>query len=237
MRSRHISGANYQPDFTVVFEVARKRRGTEWDRDQKLIDYFTRLGFRTVDFDYRYPILQSYDGDASFPADLMIRLPANRFIVSAPEMRTILRSIYFKHYLRWDRPFLDPERFGERERLINDLYTKQVATIGDKDSFGTFGGRRGGTALKAFTALQPKIRALADRVFGPKLLRIVAVMALVLVTQRLLGSPWALLIFVPAVAIIYCLAEDTNASRQLVRTIMTHFRIGFPPSSRGLPRA
>src|SRR5438094_914907 len=78
---------------------------------------------------YRYPVLQSYDGEMSYPADLMIRLPDQRSQITGPEMRTVLRSIYFKHYLRWDRPFLDATRFGERERLINQLYSSQVEKI------------------------------------------------------------------------------------------------------------
>ena len=50
---------NYRPDFTIVFEIAQKRNGAgQWEADNKLMAYFKRLGFRRVDFDYRYPILQ-----------------------------------------------------------------------------------------------------------------------------------------------------------------------------------
>src|SRR5215467_2479558 len=122
---------NYNPDFTIAFEVAHIRNASgEWQSDKKLVKYFKRLGFRVVDFAYRYPILQSYDGENSYPADLMIRLPKGRKQITATEMRTVLRCIYFKHYLRWDRPFLEPERFRERERLINELYSSQIADIG-----------------------------------------------------------------------------------------------------------
>src|SRR5205823_628733 len=134
---------NYRLGFTIAFEVAQKKsHDGEWKSDKKLIKYFSRLGFRTVEFKYRYPILQSYDGATSYPADLMIMLPAQRTTVTASEMRTILRCIYFKHYLRWDRPFLAPDAFALRERLINDLYSEQVATINDDDTFSTFGDDR-----------------------------------------------------------------------------------------------
>jgi hypothetical protein len=83
---------NYRPDFTIVFEVARKRDAEgRWMADSKLLTYFRRLGFRQVEFKYRYPILQSYDGETSYPADLMVRLPAKRTSVTASEMRTVLR--------------------------------------------------------------------------------------------------------------------------------------------------
>ena len=110
---RHLVD-NYPADFTVVFEVARQRSvGAEWTRDDKLIAYFERIGFRTIGFDYRYPILQSYDGAVSYPADLMVNLPHGRTTVSASDLRTILRCIYYKHYLRWDRCFLNPKTFEE----------------------------------------------------------------------------------------------------------------------------
>lgn len=227
-------GQNYRPGFTLVFEVAKKRDNSGgWTADTKLIRYFARLGFRSIQFDYHYPILQSYEGQQSYPADLMVRLPDGREVVTASEMRTILRSIYFKHYLRWDRPFLDPVRFSERERLINELYSRQIADIGDQDSFGTSGEKNRSTAIN-FANSQPKISALAERVFGPKLPRLIAVIGVLLITERLLGGGWQLIIFVPAVATIYCLAEDTTASRRLVKVILTRFRLATPRSSPDL---
>ncbi|MFA6076704.1 MAG: RHS repeat-associated core domain-containing protein [Candidatus Paceibacterota bacterium] len=142
---------NYPPGFSIVFEVARRRNSSQqWEPDDKLIGYFKRLGFRTVDFAYHYPVLQTYDGQTSYPADLMVLLPDQRVLVSASEMRTILRCIYFKHYLRWDRPFLQPEQFMERERLINKLYSHQVQSIGGNDSFNTNGDETDAYAFDSF---------------------------------------------------------------------------------------
>src|SRR6202171_4060918 len=46
---------NYRPDFTIVFEAARKKgQSGQWEPDTKLIAYFKRLGFRKIDFAYRY---------------------------------------------------------------------------------------------------------------------------------------------------------------------------------------
>jgi hypothetical protein len=216
---------NYQSNFTLVFEVAQKRTSsTQWEPDKKLITYFKRLGFRKVEFDYHYPILQTYDGDVSYPADLMIRLPARRTVVTSCEMRTILRCIYFKHYLRWDRPFLDFERFSEREHLINALYSKQVEGIGGNDTFGTSGDDKR-YQLNRFKSFKPRLSSLLDRIFGPKLPRLIIVIIVMLVAQRLLGSIWLLVPFVLAVAAIYCLAEDTDASRKLFVVILSRLRL------------
>ena len=217
---------NYPPGFTIVFEVAQKRDAVQkWQADKKLIHYFKRLGFRTVDFPYHYPILQSYDGELSYPADLMVLLPAQRTVVTASEMRTVLRSIYFKHYLRWDRPFLDSVRFAQREHLINQLYSSQVEKIGDRESFGTSGDdKRSG--IRRFLNQEVPIGSLLDRVFGPKLLRIIVVTGLLLITQWLLGSSWLLIPFVLAVALIHCLAEDTEASRKLFIAVLSRVRPG-----------
>jgi len=216
---------NYPPDFTIVFEIARKRTQlADWQTDKKLVTYFKRLGFRTVDFDYRYPILQSYDGELSYQADLMVRLPRGQTVITASEMRTILRCIYFKHYLRWDRPFLEPERFGERERLIDELYSKQVAQIGGSDTFGTSGDNKR-SQLERFANRQPRIGALLERIFGPKLPRLIVVVGVLLVAKWFLGSTWLLAPFVLAVAAMYCLGEDTEASRKLFILIMSRLRL------------
>lgn len=221
---------NYDPDFTIIFEIAQKRgRGNQWEPDSRLLDYFKRLGFRKADFHYHYPILQSYDGEMSYPADLMVRLPRRRKNITQSEMRTMLRCIYFKHYLRWDRPFLEPEKFSERERLINELYSKEVEQIGDVDRFGTTGNdKRSGS--ERFINRQPKIAALVERIFGPKLLRVTAVLAILLVIQWALKSPWFFIPFVLTAAAVYCLAEDTQASRKLFVLLVSRLR-SLPPQS------
>src|SRR5581483_8653767 len=84
--------------------------GAYWALDQPTARSLTTSnawGSGRLNLKYRYPILQSYDGETSYPADLLVRMPNGRKTIKASEMRTLLRCIYFKHYLRWDRPFLD----------------------------------------------------------------------------------------------------------------------------------
>ena len=217
---------NYPSGFSIVFEVAQKRNNNqEWMSDKKLISYFKRLGFRTVDFPYHYPILQSYDGEMSYPADLMILLPDQRTVVTASEMRNILRCVYFKHYLRWDRPFLEPERFVQRERLINDLYSRQVQCINDDDNFGTHGDEKR-SKIRRFINAQPSIGQMLDRVFGPKFFRVLVVIGVLLITQWILGSGLLLIPFVLAVSLVYCLMEDTKASKKLFMAVLSRLRFG-----------
>ncbi len=221
---------NYRPDFTIVFEVAKTRRqSVDWESDRRLIAYFTRLGFRKVDFSYHYPILQSYEGEVSYPADLMVRLPARRTGLTSFEMRTILRCIYFKHYLRWDRPFLDAHQLANRERLINELYSKEVSRLSGDDTFGTTGDDKR-SFLARFTNRQPRIGALLAKIFGPKMPRILVIMGLLLGVQWFLGSGWLLVPFVLAVAAVYCLAEDTTASKKLFTVIMSRLSLVRPRS-------
>ncbi len=212
---------NYKPDFTIVFEIARKRdRSSQWSPDKKLISYFIRLGFRTVEFEYHYPILQSYDGGVSYPADLMVGLPNQKSQIDASRMRTILRCIYFKHYLRWDRPFLDTEQFGRREKLINELYSREVARIGGNDTFNTYGDDKR-SFLQRFVELRPSISRLVEKIFAPKLPRVLITIAVMLGVQWMLGSTLFLIPFVLAVAAIYCLAEDSDSSKKLFQAILT----------------
>jgi hypothetical protein len=216
---------NYPADFTIVFEVAQKRvSGDRWESDKKLISYFKRLGFRTVDFHYRYPVLQSYDGGLSYPADLMISLPAKRIELQSSELRTILRCIYFKHYLRWDRPFLDPENFRRRESLIEKLYSTEVSRIGGDDTFGTDGDDKR-AFISRYSRRAPRIGALLEKIFGPKMPRILGVMVVLLGAQWILGGSLLLIPFVLAVAAIYCLGEDTDSSRKLFSVVIARLSL------------
>ena len=173
--------------------------------------------------DNRYPILQSYEGAVSYPADLMIRLPHDRQVLSASEMRTVLRCIYFKHYLRWDRPFLPAQKFEERERMINELYSQQIERIGDTDSFGTSG--RSGKDLSVLDKHRATIGLLSERIFGPKLPRLIAVICVLLLVQRALHSPLLFIPFVLCAAALYCLSEDTDSSRKLFLVIISKLRV------------
>ena len=217
---------NYQPGFTIVFEIAQKKdQDGSWRADKRLIGYFRRLGFRQLGFEYRYPILQSYEGEASYPANLMVHMPNDSHIVNASELRTILRCIYFKHYLRWDRPFLDPERFAERERLINELYAREVSGIGHDSTFGTSGDDYRSKLMRFFNR-QPRVSALVGKIFRPKLLRLIILAAVLLGVEQVLGNVYLLMPFVLTVAALYCLAEDTESTRKLFVLIISKFKLG-----------
>jgi hypothetical protein len=215
---------NYPPNLTLVIEIVHKKNNHgQWVPDKKLLAYFARLGFRELHFDYRYPNLQSYEGEPSFPAKLMVLLPGGRTEISSSEMRTVLRCIYYKHYLRWDRPFLDAEKFTDRERLIDTLYFQEVEQIGRSNTFGTSGDDKR-INKNPFAKHQPGVYRLLDRVFGPKLPRIIVVAVSLIIAAKLLPSTWLLIPFVFAVAIIYCLAEDTASSHKLLVVILSRFR-------------
>jgi len=160
----------------------------------------------------------------------MVRLPEKRSKITASEMRTLLRCLYFKHYLRWDRPFLSPDRFGERERLINHLYSAQIAEIGGNDSFGTRGDDNR-SQIERFQNRQPRLRLVLEEIFAPKLLRVVTLVAVLVAAARIIGNPYLFVPFVLAVAALYCLIEDTEASRRLFVLIMSRMRIVKPRSS------
>jgi hypothetical protein len=225
---------HYRPGFTIAFEVAKKPTSDDhWHSDKSLLRYFTRLGFRTVHFDYRYPVLQSYSGPTSYPADLMVMMPDQRTILLASEMRTILRSIYFKHYLRWDRPFLQPDQFAVRERLINELYSCQVNRINDDDTFGTEGDDKRSKQRRFINRLPP-VSEIVNRFFAPKMFRILAILAVLLFANWCLTRMGSALLFIPlilAAALLYCLAENTKQTRKLFVVIISRLRIGRQRSS------
>jgi hypothetical protein len=217
---------NYPIDFTIVFEVAHDKMSTgKRISDEKRMSYFERLGFRRVDYPYRFPVLQTYDGEISYPADLLVLLPKKQTIISAAALRTILRCLYYKHYLRWDRPFLDPIQFAHRQHLIDSLYASQISQIGNTDSFNTEGDDKR-LGRFSFERYQPKIGALFSKVFGPKLPRLVAIIALFLAIERQLNSVVLLVPFILVVAVAYCLAEDTESSTKILSLVIAKLSIG-----------
>lgn len=224
---RDFLSENYPPNFTIVFDVAHEVVNGQRISDKKRVDYFARLGFRKIEFDYEYPVLQSYGTPKSYSADLLVRMPRGRKKVNASELRTILRCVYFKHYLRWDRPFLDTKRFAEREWLIDSLYRKQIAQIGASDAFDTKGDDNRSREVW-ISRYRPSIRSLAAQVFGPKMPRLLISMAILVVLQSYLGSVWLLLPFVVALVVVHCLAEDTTQSFRLVRAALLRFKFVEP---------
>jgi hypothetical protein len=156
---------------------------------------------------------------------LMTRMPEGRTVVSSFEMRTILRCIYFKHYLRWDRPFLNPQRFSEREKLINELYSREVSQIGGDDSFGTRGDEKR-ARLAMFKNKRVRIGNLLERIFAPKFPRIIVVAAILLIVRKLLQNDVLFIPFVLTVCAVYCLIEDTENSKKLFVTIISRIKVG-----------
>lgn len=211
--------ANYRPGFMIAFEAVRNKIDGVWVPDKKRLNYYEFLGFRKVEFEYRYPVLQSY-GDESYPADLMVRLPGESITITASQLRMILRAIYFKHYLRWDKPFLGPEDFCRREMIINDLYAKEIAVISKTDEFKTTGRIRKYSFLEQIKRV-PEILPLLKEIFGNHpLLRICAICFLFLLLKTLLKNDWLFVPFVLLVFAAWCLVDEKEASRKLFVTII-----------------
>jgi hypothetical protein len=131
----------YNDQVTIVFETAHTPDpNSGWVSDKALNRYFRRFGFRKLNFDYFYPVLQSYVAGTSYPADLLIATKKGEIEFNSYQVRTILRAIYFKHYLRWDKPFLSSAELIGREKLINSLYNMHATKIQDDDKISTSGG-------------------------------------------------------------------------------------------------
>ena len=220
---------SYRPDVTIAFDIAHKQLPSGMRiSDQKRLTYFNRLGFRRVDVDYHYPALQSYDAQISYSADLMVLLPNGARTLPPSRMRTILRCIYFKHYLRWDRPFLNEDEFAERERLISELYSRQIALITPQREFQTYGDDRRLNFHLWIKQHQPSVRELLGKIFTPRSPQLIGLIALILGLQWLLGSVWLLMPFIIVLVILDCLTRDTKDSRKLLQMIMAKFRVVGP---------
>jgi hypothetical protein len=224
--SEHII-THYRSDPIIVFDVAHvgNKEGIRVP-DARRLKYFGKLGFRKIDFEYEYPVLQTF-GRTSYSADLMVRLPEGRTEVTSSEMRTIIRCVYFKHYLRWDRPFLDPQKFAERQQLIDELYAKQVRQIATKHEFGTTSLAIGSIKLWS-TKYDLPLSSLFARVFTPKTPQLIFSLSLLLLVQWLVGGVLYLLPLAIVLVIFDCLLNDTQESKKLLTTIMSRLRLVGP---------
>ena len=132
----------YGEESKVVFEIAHMRASKgSWRRDTKVINYFKKANFREVSYSYQYPSLQIDSEPRSYPAVLMVGLPNANQHLTASDLRTMLRALYFKHYLRWGRPFLSVAQYDAREKYINELYIVQSAAISGQTELQTIGYR------------------------------------------------------------------------------------------------
>lgn len=119
---RSYLGAAYdRPRFMVGEAAFRPTTSGGWERDAGLVRLATRFGFGRIDVPYRYPALNSAATASSYPADLLVACLEQATPTSA-DVLEIIRCIYFDHYIAWDRPFLAPEKFDARAKLIDHLY-------------------------------------------------------------------------------------------------------------------
>jgi type IV secretory pathway VirB3-like protein len=210
---------NYKPGYSIAFESVRNNVDGEWVPDEKRLKYYEFLGFRRVKFDYRYPVLQSY-GEESYPADLLVRLPDGSETVKASDLRMILRAIYFKHYLRWDKPFLGTADFHKRERIINNLYAEEIAVISNQNEFETTGIDRK-RSFWTGSGYIPKISIMVKEIFGNHpLLRLSVIIVLFLISRIFLNNDYMFIPFVLTVFAAWCLIDDKETSRKLFIAIL-----------------
>jgi len=217
---QHLA-SHYRPGFTILFEAVQNKHSHGWVPDQKRLKYYEFFGFRRVECEYRYPVLQSY-GEQTYPADLMVHLPGDRETISISELRTMLRAIYFKHYLRWDKPFLTEEQFCRREEMINRLYAEQLARFGNKDDFATSGTKRAST-IAQWQSVLPQILPLMKQVFGQHhFFRLAAISLLFLLVRHVLHNDIFFIPFILVMFAAWCLIDEKESSRKLFGAILVH---------------
>jgi hypothetical protein len=120
----------------VVGELAfQKGPANLWREDATLLRLAGRYGFGRLDMPYHYPALNASARELSHPADLVVMLRNGSALDVAAALQ-IVRSIYFDHYLAWDRPFMPADKLAERQRLFDELYSQQVAAAGERVSIG-----------------------------------------------------------------------------------------------------
>lgn len=218
--------STYEPGFIIVLESTHLKTESGWLPDKKKNTYYEFLGFRKVQFDYRYPVLQAY-GEKSYPADLMVCLPHGQTDITSSELRMVLRCLYFGHYLRWDKPFLSSDQYQEREKLIDDLYMTQIDAISGNKFFPTIGTRRNSSLIR-FEKCLPSIKILAGDIFSNPLPKLAVITLFLLMIRTFLGNDWLFVPFTLTTFAAWCIVENTESSRKLFGVILSRLTLFRP---------
>ena len=203
---------------TVVFEIAHEPNDNGvFVRDEKTINYFKKVGFREILYDYVYPGLQESDIIKTYPAVLMTGGADARGQISEPSLRTILRMLYYKHYSWWAQPWLSPPQNDVRERFIDELYFSRIKLFADMTKFDTTGYRETQSLRVKFRNCLLSVQNSVVTLLGMRFIRaysqLVWAAALVIVLHFVIPSDLAFLLTVIVIlAVMAVLGNPGRAS-------------------------
>jgi hypothetical protein len=91
----------------------------------RLVDLFQQVGFAVVNCLYHQPHLGLNNPQSDIKVHFLVRPSAKMLTMPAPVFVKIVETIYFKHYQRWYRPFLDAP--FEYDKLLRQRFAELTA--------------------------------------------------------------------------------------------------------------
>ena len=156
------------------------------------------VGFKVAKHQYFQPKLEPKNHESIMKADLMIYTKDASETITSETFLDIVRTLYFDHYMRWDKPFF--EQNPEHTQHIEDLYEKISSSIKGKKVVALNGTSAHYNALPPVNIKQESLSLKA----APHVLIMMAIYSLLVMLGRVLDigiTPSILLLF--AVAAVY----------------------------------
>jgi hypothetical protein len=161
---------------------------------RSLIRLLKIIGFRVIHAPYFQPRLMLSDSESELSGSLLIYTPSAIDRIHSETYLSILRTLYYVHYLRWQS--IEPGVKGAYKKHLNALYSKVEADIRDKSTLIVNGYREAPPPLKPPVRTQPSILSFSLK----------ALSAIVLLTAIMLGLKWLFNLSNTSFAAIYGLA-------------------------------
>ena len=122
---------NWEIDY-IAAEVAADLAPVNANNTAPVIELFKLAGFLVADCPYHQPQLGVNNEQSDLPAYLLVYCGETVFSLAVPAFLKIVHTIYFQHYERWYRPFIETPNVY-RSHL--DKRYAEIRTAAEKQSF------------------------------------------------------------------------------------------------------
>jgi hypothetical protein len=187
---------NAHPDYRYGVTEVMNEPGQDHPSQAKksLIRLLKIIGFRVIHAPYFQPRLMLNDSESELSGSLLIYCPSALDRIRSETYLSILRTLYYEHYLRWQS--IEPGTRKLYKKHLDALYSKIEANIRDKSILVVDGYHEARPPLKPPVATQNRILSFSFQ----------ALSAIVLLTAIMLFLRWLFNLSNTSFASIYGLA-------------------------------
>jgi hypothetical protein len=124
-----IIDEGYEYQYAIA-EIGLLERNKEPDLHIKTMIRLLKIcGFGVIKTAYIHPMLGKSNFESKCESILMIMTQSNSKSIKTETYLFLLQTIYFRHYARWYKPFLDEIEFSDYNKELDILYQNSAQTL------------------------------------------------------------------------------------------------------------